>query len=88
MRLVKRGLSALILLLGVSGAQELEIPVPPRPDSGVFDEARLFDSESERLEAIEKRVQALRETSGFSVHLAFVDSLIGRTAFEESLRAA
>lgn len=86
MRLVKWGLSALILLLGVSGAQEMELPVAPRPESGVFDEARLFDSEPERLKAIEQRVQKLRETSGFSVHVAFVDSLIGRTVFEESLR--
>lgn len=83
---MRRGLLTLILLLGVSGAQEIGIPVPPRPEGGVLDEARLFESVPERREALEQRVRALRESSGFRAHLVFVDSLIGRTVFEESLR--
>ena len=86
MRLVRRGWLALIPVLGMSAAQDLETPVPPRPERGVLDQARLFDSAPAGRGAIEERLLELREKSGFSAHVVFVDSLIGRTVFEEALR--
>ncbi len=83
---MRRGLFALLWLTGWSFAQELDVPVAARPESGLLDEARLFVSAPERKEAIESRIGSHFEKTGFRVWVAVVDSLIGRTVFQETQR--
>lgn len=86
MRGVRLGLLvAVAMTAGVLGAQE-ETPVPPRPERGLHDEARLLTGEPELAEAVSRRLLEFRERTGFRVEVALVSTLIGRTVFEESQR--
>lgn len=86
MAAVIRWLAALVCLSGVVGAQGIELPVPPRPADGFFDQARLFEGAPESRAAITSRLADHFEKTGFRVEVAVVDSLIGRTVFDEAQR--
>lgn len=72
--------------LGVLGAQELGMAAPPAPGGGVLDEARLFATAPERREALAERLREFRGRTGFTVEVALVDTLMGRSVFAESQR--
>ena len=73
-----------ILLVPLARAQDEEFPVPPAPGNGVFDEARLFAREPQRLEAIAASLDALEAKHGFRLYFAIYDTLIGRSIEEQA----
>lgn len=78
------GMALLVLPLG---AQVMtEVPVAERPVGRVMDEGRVFDLEPERLAAVEKRLAAVAETTGYEVNLAVFDTLIGATLKDQTAR--
>lgn len=79
-----RWLMVLAGCAGLLGAQELGVAVPPAPRGGVLDDARLFATVPEQREAIAGRLREFRERTGFTVEVALVDLLIGRSVFAES----
>lgn len=65
------------LLLPMMAQQMFEVPIPDKPDDHVLDQARLFVVEPERRELMAAKVKEFSARSGYEVHVAFFDNLIG-----------
>jgi len=66
-------------------AQELPGPdVPPPPEGRILDQARLFEREPDRLEALSLKFRDFSERTGYPVYLAIHDSLIGSDTSERA----
>ncbi len=67
-------------------ADEETFVAPPRPEDGVFDEARLFVRSPERLAKIVEALSLLEEAHGFHLYYAIYDSLFDTTVAERAQR--
>ena len=85
MRVAYRLLLCLLFLAAACGVQaEEEFPVPPAPDNGVLDEARLFARDPQRLAVISETLAALHARHGYRLYLATYNVLIGRTLKDQT----
>jgi hypothetical protein len=81
---VKVFVAIMAVLTAALGAQEgMTLEIPPAPERGIHDHARVFSASVERLVELENRIESTAELSGVKVYVALFDTLIGRSLPEE-----